>query len=86
LTDAAAVHELTVRRVFDAPRPLVRKAWSEPERLAFGEVTVRPTGLADGRTEMVFQATLEAPDDVRAQALGGLVSALDRLAEEVEAR
>ena len=140
MTDTATVHEITIRRVFDAPRALVWKAWTEPERLAtwwgkrgwstplesitmevrpggtfrltsvndadgrempfeavyrevlaperlaFGEATVTLTELADGRTEMVFHTTLEAPDDVRAVAEGGLASAFDRLAEEVEAR
>jgi uncharacterized protein YndB with AHSA1/START domain len=140
LTDTATVHEITIRRVFSAPRELVWRAWTEPERLAtwwgkrgwstplesitmdvrpggtfrltsvndedgreipfetvyrevvaperlaFGEATVTLSELADGRTEMVFHTTLEAPDDVRAQAAGGLASAFDRLAEEVEAR
>src|SRR4051812_50133528 len=34
LTDTATVHEITIRRVFDAPRALVWKAWAEPERPA----------------------------------------------------
>jgi uncharacterized protein YndB with AHSA1/START domain len=34
LTETATVHEITIRRVFDAPRELVWKAWTEPERLA----------------------------------------------------
>jgi uncharacterized protein YndB with AHSA1/START domain len=140
LTDTTTLHEITIRRVFDAPRALVWKAWTEPERLAtwwgkrgwstplesitmeirpggtfrltsvndedgrempfetvyrevvaperlaFGEATVTLTQLADGRTEMIFHTTLEAPDAVRAVAEGGLASAFDRLAEEVEAR
>jgi uncharacterized protein YndB with AHSA1/START domain len=135
LTDTATVHDITIRRVFDAPRELVWKQWTEPERIArwwgkrgwstppesvtldvrpggvfrlnsindedgrempfeavyrevvqpdrlvFGAATVTLTDLGDGRTEMVFRTTLDAPDEVREQALGGLESAFDRLAE-----
>jgi uncharacterized protein YndB with AHSA1/START domain len=132
-----ALQEITIRRVYDAPRELVWKAWTEPERLArwwgkrgwstppasvtldvrpggvfrlnsindedgrempfeavygevieperltFGAASVTLTDLGDGRTEMLFHTTLEAPDELREQAAGGLASAFDRLAEEV---
>lgn len=32
-TEAATAHEITIRRVFDAPRDQVWKAWTEPEQL-----------------------------------------------------
>ena len=32
VTDAPTKHEITVTRVFDAPRELVWKAWTEPEQ------------------------------------------------------
>jgi uncharacterized protein YndB with AHSA1/START domain len=34
MTEAVSAHEITITRVFDAPRELVWKAWTEPERLA----------------------------------------------------
>lgn len=34
MTDAATAQEITITRVFDAPRELVWKAWTEPDQLA----------------------------------------------------
>jgi uncharacterized protein YndB with AHSA1/START domain len=34
MPEAVGAHEITITRVFDAPRELVWKAWTEPERLA----------------------------------------------------
>jgi uncharacterized protein YndB with AHSA1/START domain len=34
LTEATTAQEITITRVFDAPRELVWKAWTEPEQLA----------------------------------------------------
>jgi uncharacterized protein YndB with AHSA1/START domain len=34
MNEAAAAQEITITRVLDAPRELVWKAWTEPERLA----------------------------------------------------
>jgi uncharacterized protein YndB with AHSA1/START domain len=34
MTEAATAQEITITRVFDAPRELVWKAWTEPEQLA----------------------------------------------------
>jgi uncharacterized protein YndB with AHSA1/START domain len=34
MSDAVTVHEITIRRVYDAPRALVWKAWTSPEHLA----------------------------------------------------
>ena len=33
MTQAATAQEITIRRVFDAPRELVWKAWTEPDQL-----------------------------------------------------
>jgi len=140
MTDATA-QEITITRIYDAPRELVWKAWTEPERLAqwwgkrgwstpvssvtmdvrpggtfrlnsisdadgsempldsvyrevveperlsFGDgstgATVTFTDLGDGRTEMTFQTTMHASDELRARAEGGLASAFDRLAENL---
>jgi uncharacterized protein YndB with AHSA1/START domain len=34
MTETATAQEITIRRVFDAPRELVWKAWTEPDQLA----------------------------------------------------
>jgi uncharacterized protein YndB with AHSA1/START domain len=34
VTDAVSAQEITITRVFEAPRELVWKAWTEPEQLA----------------------------------------------------
>jgi uncharacterized protein YndB with AHSA1/START domain len=146
MPETATAREITITRVFDAPRELVWKAWTEPEQLArwwgrrgwsarLSTITmdVRPGGsfrltsvsdldgtempteasyrevveperlvfaelprehchqgavgvvtladLGDGRTEMVFQTTIQATGEVRAGA--GLASAFDRLAEHL---
>jgi len=147
MPEAATAQEITVTRVYDAPRQLVWRAWTEPERLArwwgprgwstpVESVTLdaRPGGafrltsfneegaemetvavfrevvaperlvveeaaedswhegavtvvtlndLGDGRTEMVFHATINTTDEMRRQAEGGLGSAFDRLAEQL---
>jgi uncharacterized protein YndB with AHSA1/START domain/predicted enzyme related to lactoylglutathione lyase len=138
MSEAITAREITIRRVFDAPRELVWKAWTEPERLArwwgkrgwstplstvtmdvrpggvfrlnsisdedgrempldtvyrevveperlaFGDATVTLTDLGDGRTEMIFHTTVEMTDATRRAAEGGLASAFDRLAEQLE--
>jgi uncharacterized protein YndB with AHSA1/START domain len=139
MTEAmTAAREVTIVRVFDAPREAVWRAWTEPEQLArwwgkrgwntpvesialdvrpggvfrlnsindadgsempmeavFSEVveperlafrgrssgSVTLTDLGDGRTEMVFHATMQVSDEIRERAVGGLQSAFDRLAE-----
>jgi uncharacterized protein YndB with AHSA1/START domain len=138
--------EITITRVYRAPRELVWRAWTEPERIARwwgrrgwstprGNVTldVRPGGLfhitsvsdedgsemttsavfrevleperlvveepavgawhegavcevtftdlGEGRTEMVFRATINTTEEARRQAEAGLASAFDRLEE-----
>ena len=137
MAEAPTAREITITRVFDAPRELVWKAWTEPERLArwwgkrgwstplstitmdvrpggafrlvsvsdedghemtldavygevveperltFGAATVTLSDLGDGRTEMVFRTTMQATDELRDVAAGGLASAFDRLAEHL---
>jgi uncharacterized protein YndB with AHSA1/START domain len=60
----------------------------EPERLVLDDpdgalATVTFTDLGDGRTEMVFHATLDTTRQIRDAAEGGLSSAFDRLAEHL---
>jgi uncharacterized protein YndB with AHSA1/START domain len=147
MPETATAHQLTIVRVFDAPRELVWKAWTEPEQLArwWGRrgwtavpatirMDVRPGGvfrltavnhadgrqmpteavyrevapperlvfaeaprpgchqgavgtvtlhdIGGGRTEMVFQTTLQLPEELGATR-HGLASAFDRLAEHL---
>lgn len=144
----ATTREVTIRRVFDAPREQVWRAWTEPEqlsrwwgargwsaplseirmdvrpggefrvlgvrdsdgaqmptvgvyrevlapeRLVFAEAadegcpesegsvgTVMLTDLGDGRTEMVFHATMHTTAENVRNAERGLGGAFDRLAE-----
>jgi len=151
MTEAVAAREIVIRRVFDAPRELVwrafiepeqltrwwgKRGWTaplssitvepwpggafrltgvndsdgremptdavfrevvEPERLVFAEVprddchdgavsVVTFTELDDGRTEVELRASMYASEEIRRAAEGGLSSALDRLAETLEAR
>jgi uncharacterized protein YndB with AHSA1/START domain len=151
MAEAVTAHEITIRRVFDAPRESLWRAWTEPDQLAawwgargwttrrssvaldvrpggafrltsvsdedgsemttaavFTEVAeperlvveeaaegawhegavtaVTFTDLGDGRTEMVFRATVATTDEMRGHAEGGMRSAIDRLAEHVSAR
>ena len=143
MTDTVAARELSIRRVFDAPRELVFRAFIEPEQLTrwWGKrgwtapvetITVDPrpggvfrlvgindddgremptnavfrelvepewlvmteersvttitfTDLGDGRTEVSLNTTMHASEEIRRSAEGGLNSALDRLAETLEA-
>ena len=68
----------------EMPLDTVYREVVEPERLAFGEATVTLNDLGDGRTEMIFHTTVEMTDATRRSAEGGLASAFDRLAEQLE--
>ena len=68
----------------EMPLETVYREVVEPERLAFGETTVILTDLGDGRTEMTFHTTVEMTDATRRSAEGGLASAFDRLAEQLQ--
>jgi uncharacterized protein YndB with AHSA1/START domain len=140
--EASVAREITITRVFAAPRELVWKAWTDPDQLAvwwgkrgwtavrstiemdvrrggafslfsvadddgremrsagvYREVveperlvlddpdgalaTVTFTDLGDGRTKMVFHATLATTRQIRDAAEDGLSSAFDRLAEHL---
>jgi uncharacterized protein YndB with AHSA1/START domain len=144
MSDTATAREITLTRIYDAPRQAVWNAWTqpdqlarwwgkrgwstppssvtmdvrpggvfrlnsvneetgaempmeavyrevvEPERLSFAETgreravgTVTFTDLGDGRTEMRFRTTMEASEEIRRAAAGGLASAFDRLAEHL---
>jgi uncharacterized protein YndB with AHSA1/START domain len=148
MSDTATASEITLTRIYDAPRQAVWDAWTqpdqiarwwgkrgwntppssvtmdvrpggvfrlnsiheetgaelpveavfrevvEPERLSFAETprddchegavgTVTFTDLGDGRTEMRFRTTIEASEEIRRSAAGGLASAFDRLAEHL---
>jgi uncharacterized protein YndB with AHSA1/START domain len=61
----SADHELVITRVFDAPRSLVFKAWTEPDRAARwwgpqGFTTLHCT--MDVRTGGAFRVCMRAPD------------------------
>jgi uncharacterized protein YndB with AHSA1/START domain len=80
----------TITRVFDAPRELVFKAWTEPEQFAewFGGrdaevlVTVVLTDLGDNRTEMVFsQDGGHLPPEDYARVTEGWSGFFDTMAE-----
>jgi uncharacterized protein YndB with AHSA1/START domain len=146
MPDAATSRRIHLTRVYDAPRELVWRAWTEPERLAawWGKrgwstpvesvtMDVRPGGafrltsisdadgtempmdavyrevvaperlvfaragsdalatltltdLGDGRTEQVFRTTMQATEQLRGAAEGGMRSAFDRLAEHLRTR
>ena len=75
----------------EMPLEAVYREVVEPERLVFARTDL-PAGalavvtfrdLGDGRTEMVFHTTIEASDQIRRAAAGGLASAFDRLAEQI---
>jgi uncharacterized protein YndB with AHSA1/START domain len=146
VVDVPTARRIHITRIYDAPRELVWRAWTEPERLAtwwgkrgwstpvasitmdvrpggafrltsiaeadgaempldavYREVveperlvfartdsdrlaTVTLTDLGDGRTELVFDTTMQATERLRGVAEGGLQSAFDRLAEHLRTR
>jgi uncharacterized protein YndB with AHSA1/START domain len=67
MTETAAAREITITRVYDAPRESLWRAWTEPERLArwWGPPGWR-TDVADVRMEVrpggVFRVTSVAED------------------------
>jgi uncharacterized protein YndB with AHSA1/START domain len=146
VVDVPTARRIHITRVYDAPRELVWRAWTEPERLAewwgkrgwstpIASITmdVRPGGafrltsvsgadgaempldavyhdvveperlvfartdsdalatvtftdLGDGRTELVLETIIQATEQLRGTAEGGLRSAFDRLAEHLRTR
>lgn len=81
----------------EMPHEAVYREVVEPERLVVeeaaagawhgGAVTVLTfIDLGDGRTEMVFHATIRTTNEMRGRAEGGIASSFDRLAETLESR
>jgi uncharacterized protein YndB with AHSA1/START domain len=74
----------------EMPTEAVFREVVEPERLVMSErasvTTITFTDLGDGRTEVFLHTTMHASEEIRRSAEGGLNSALDRLAETLEAR
>ena len=65
VTTEPATHALVIERVFDAPRELVWKAWSEPERFAlwWGPKDYScPTCKIDFRVGGTFLGCMRSPD------------------------
>ena len=70
----ATEREITITRIFDAPRDLVWKAWTEPERLATwwgkrGWSTPLSTITMDVRPGGVFRLTSVSDEDGREMPL-----------------
>jgi uncharacterized protein YndB with AHSA1/START domain len=70
MPEAATRREIRITRIFDAPRDLVWKAWTEPDRLAQwwgkrGWSTPVSTITMDVRPGGVFRLTSVADDDGR---------------------
>lgn len=67
MADAVTAQEITITRVFDAPRELVWKAWTEPEQLARwwgprGSSTPRERITMDVRPGGTFSVTAVSDD------------------------
>jgi uncharacterized protein YndB with AHSA1/START domain len=68
--------EFTITRVYEAPRELVWRAWTDPEQVArwFGPrgfTTPRPTVTMDVRPGGTFEFTMVSDDDGTAIPSGG---------------
>jgi hypothetical protein len=69
--------EATVARVFDAPRELVWKAYTEPERFA------QWFGTPAGRTEVVYHQVGHLPSELYPLIEEGVAGFYERLAEHL---
>jgi uncharacterized protein YndB with AHSA1/START domain len=77
MTDTATAHEITIKRVYDAPRELVWKAWTEPDRLAQwwgkrGWTARRSTITMDVRPGGLFRVTSVCDEDGREMVTEGV--------------
>jgi uncharacterized protein YndB with AHSA1/START domain len=77
MTETAAAREITITRVYDAPRELVWRAWTEPERLAqWWGPAGWTTDPADVRMEVrpggVFRVTSVSAEDGSAMTVEGV--------------
>jgi uncharacterized protein YndB with AHSA1/START domain len=82
LTETVSLQEITIRRVFDAPRELVWKAWTEPARLARwwgkrGWSTPPATITMDVRPGGVFRLTSVNDEDGREMAFEAVYGEVD---------
>jgi uncharacterized protein YndB with AHSA1/START domain len=88
MPEAVTAHEVTITRVYDAPRELVWKAWTEPDRLAtwWGPRgwSTRPDDVTlDVRTGGAFHVLSRSDEDGSEMTTEGVyteVRAPDRLA------
>ena len=76
MADPPIEREFTITRVFDAPRELVWKAWTDPDQVArwFGPrafSTPRPTIKMDVRPGGTFELTMVSDDDGTEYPSGG---------------
>jgi uncharacterized protein YndB with AHSA1/START domain len=77
MTDTPPIgREFTITRVFDAPRELVWKAWTDPDHVArwFGPrgfTTPRSTVTMDVRPGGTFEVTMVSDDDGAEYPAGG---------------
>jgi uncharacterized protein YndB with AHSA1/START domain len=77
MPDAVAAHEITITRVFDAPRELVWEAWTDPDQLARwwgkrGWTALRPTIIMDVRPGGAFGLTSVNEEDGTEMAQEGV--------------
>jgi uncharacterized protein YndB with AHSA1/START domain len=77
MAEPAAAREIAITRIFDAPRELVWKAWTEPERLARwwgkrGWTAVPSTITMDVRPGGAFRVTTVSDQDGREMTTAGV--------------
>ena len=88
MTETAAAREITITRVYEAPRELVWRAWTEPERLAqwWGPPGWR-TDAADVRMDVraggVFRATSVSAEGGSERTVEGVYREVDEPARLV---
>ena len=77
MSETAAAQEITITRVFDAPRELVWRAWTEPDRLASwwgprGWSTAASAVEMDVRPGGVFRVTSVSDEDGSEMSVAGV--------------
>jgi uncharacterized protein YndB with AHSA1/START domain len=82
MTETAAAREITITRVYDAPRELVWRAWTEPERLARwwgppGWSTDAADVRMDVRAGGVFRVTSVSAEDGSEMTVDGVYREVD---------
>ena len=81
MTETATAHEIEIRRVYDAPRELVWRAWTEPEQLMqwwgpHGWSTPLETVTMEVRPGGTFRLTSVSDEGVE-MPVAGVVAALE---------